>query len=148
MRLLPVGPFALAAAALVSIPAFAADYRSLAEPAVTYDAPTLRGKKLFVAPKGMPVEVVVSIEGWQKVRDRGGDMMWVERKSLADKRTLVVAAPTAQVREKPDDGAKVVLEAGQNVLLDLVEPPTGGWAKVRHRDGAVGYLHINQVWGL
>jgi len=48
----------------------AAEFRSVAEPSVFYDAPTLRGKKLYVAPRGMPVEVVVSIEGWQKVVDR------------------------------------------------------------------------------
>ena len=126
----------------------AADFRAVAEPAVFYDAPTVRGKKLFVAPRGMPVEVVVTIEGWQKVRDRAGDLMWIERKSLTDKRTVVVSVAAAQLRDKPEEGGRVVLEAAQDVTLELVEPPNSGWAKVRHRDGALAFVRANQVWGL
>ena len=37
------------------------DYRAVGDsPAILYDAPSLRAKKLFVAPRGMPLEVVVS----------------------------------------------------------------------------------------
>ena len=141
---------ALAACALgcVSLSAAAADYKSVAEPAIFYDAPTVRGKKLFVAPRGMPVEVVVAIEGWSKVRDRAGDMMWIERKAISDKRSVVVSVPQAQVRDKPEEGARVLLEAAENVSLELVEPLALGWAKVRHRDGVVGFVRANQVWGL
>jgi len=134
--------------ALVAGAAQAAEFRSIAEPAVFYDAPTLRGKKLFVAPKGMPVEVVVTIEGWIKVRDRAGDLMWIERKALTDKRAVVVSVPSAQVRDKPEDGARVLLDAAQDVSLDLVEPLATGWARVRHRDGVTGFVRANQVWGL
>lgn len=134
--------------ALAAGAAGAAEFRAVAEPAVFYDAPTLRGKKLYVAPRGMPVEVVVSIEGWQKVRDRAGDLLWIERKSLTEKRSVVVSAPVAQLRDKPADDARVLLEAGTDVLLELVEPPAGGWARVRHRDGAQGYVRAGQVWGL
>jgi len=143
--------FKLAALLLAgaALPAAAAEYRTVAEPAIFYDAPTLRGKKLYVAPKGMPVEVVVSIEGWMKVRDRAGDLMWVERKAVTDKRNVVVSVPVAQLRDKPEEGARVVLEAGQDVSLELSEPPSGsGWVKVRHRDGVVAYVRVAQVWGL
>jgi len=133
---------------LATLPALAAEFRAVAEPAIFYDAPAVRGKKLFVAPKGMPVEVVISIENWVKVRDRGGDLMWIERKALTDKRTVVVSVPVAQVRDKPDEGARVLLDAAQDVSLDLVEPAAAGWAKVHHRDGAVGYVRASQVWGL
>jgi len=92
--------------------------------------------------------VVVTIEGWQKVRDRAGDLMWIERKSLTDKRTVVVSVAAAQLRDKPEDGGRVVLEAAQDVTLELVEPPNSGWAKVRHRDGALAFVRANQVWGL
>ena len=56
----------------------AVEYRAVGDtPAILYDAPAVRGKKLFVAPRGMPFEVVVTIEGWLKVRDRSGDMAWL-----------------------------------------------------------------------
>jgi SH3-like domain-containing protein len=135
-------------AVLGAAPSAAAEFRAVAEPAVFYDAPTIRGKKLFVAPKGMPVEVVVTIEGWVKVRDRAGDLMWIERKSVTDKRTVVVSSPTAQLRDKPDEAARVLIDAAQDVSLDLVEAPANGWARVKHRDGVTGFVRVNQVWGL
>jgi len=52
------------------------------------------------------------------------------------------------LRDKPDDEAKVVLEAAQDVSLELVEAPNAGWARVRHRDGVVAYVKVGQVWGL
>lgn len=143
---------ALAAAVLgVAYPAVAQkslDYRSAAEVAVLYDAPTLRGKKLFVVPRGMPFEVVVSIEGWLKVRDRAGDMAWIERKSVSEARSVVATAP-ATLRERADDAAPAVLLVAPDVLLELVEAPGGGaWARVRHRDGATGFVRANLLWGL
>src|ERR1700761_2196527 len=100
--------FVLAAAlAAAALPAWA-DYRTVAEPSIFYDAPAIRGNKLFVAPKGMPVEVVITTDNWVKVRDRAGSLMWIERKALSDKRAVVVSAPVAQLRDKPDDGGRVV----------------------------------------
>ena len=47
----------------------AADYRSVADSAaVLYDAPSAKSKKLYVVSQGYPVEIVVVVEGWSKVR--------------------------------------------------------------------------------
>ena len=40
------------------------------------------------------------------------------------------------------------LGSTKHVVLDLLEAPSSGWVKVRHRDGATGFVAINQVWGL
>lgn len=129
----------------------AVEYRAVGDaPAVLYDAPAVRGKKLFVAPRGMPFEVVVAIEGWLKVRDRAGDLAWIERRLVSDRRS-VVSVTRAQVRERADDGAPVVLEVAGEVLLELLEPAlpnAAGWARVRHRDGASGFVRVTQVWGI
>ena len=120
-----------------------------------YDAPSAKAKPLFVLGRDTPLEVIVPVEGWSKVRDAGGTIGWVEKKSLADKRTLVVRVPLAEVRANPDDDAALVFRAEQNVLLDLAETATSaatttapGWVKVRHRDGQVGFVRITQVFGL
>lgn len=125
----------------------AADYRSVAEIAVVlYDAPSAKSKKLYVVSQGYPFEIVVVVEGWSKVRDASGDLTWIESKHLADKRTVLVKAPLAQVREAADDNSPVVFQAQQNVLLDLLDV-AGGWLRVRHRDGQAGFIRITQVWG-
>ena len=92
----------------------AADFRSVAEnAAVLYDAPSAKAKKLYVVSHGYPVEVVVVVEGWSKVRDASGELTWIESKHLSDKRTVMVRMPLAQVREAADDNAPVVFQAQQ-----------------------------------
>jgi len=142
------GPPALVLLALASTAA-AGDFRSIAESGTPmYDAPSIRAKKLFVASRYYPVEVVINIDAWVKVRDQSGDLTWVEKKALSEKRTVVVTAPFADVRQAPSEQAALVFQAQQGVALDVAEPQTGGWVKVRHADGQVGYLKIAQVWGL
>jgi SH3-like domain-containing protein len=144
------------AAAAAALPAVASDFRVTAEaPAVLYDAPSAKAKPLFVYGRDVPMEVLVTVEGWTKVRDSGGTIGWLSAKSLADKRMLLVRASSADVRANPEEGAAVVFRAEQNVLLELAETAgsasstaTPGWVKVRHRDGQAGYVRISQVFGL
>lgn len=140
---------ALVILALAALPALALDYRSLAEPSPMYDAPSQKAVPLFVIARHTPVEVVVALEGWCKVRDAGGSLAWVEKRLLSERRTLLVIAPRAQVRSEPAAKGSLVFEAEKDVLLELVEPvPVAGWAKVRHRDGQAGYVRVDQVWGV
>jgi SH3-like domain-containing protein len=130
-------------------PAAAGEFRSIAENGtLMYDAPSVRAKKLFVASRYYPVEIVINIDAWVKVRDQAGDLSWIEKKALSDKRTVVVTAPFADIRQSPSEQAALVLQAQQGVALDVAEAQSGGWLKVRHADGQIGYLKISQVWGL
>jgi len=144
---LALAAFLLTAAAPL---AAALEFRSTVEPAtILYDGPSLKSRKVFVVGPDYPFEVVVSLEGWAKVRDMSGSpLAWVERKALSDKRMLVVKSGPADVLAAPEAAAKPLFRVEQNVLLELVEPPVTGWVKVRHRDGQVGYIAIGQVWGL
>jgi SH3-like domain-containing protein len=135
---------------LVAAPfAAAAEFRSIADNAVPmYDAPSIKAKPLFVASRYYPVEVIVQLDNWTKVRDVAGDLAWVEKKELSDTRTVVVTAEIADVRDKPEDGAPLVFQARQGVALEIVELGAGLWVKVRHRDGQSGFVRSDQVWGL
>lgn len=135
-------------ALLVSGAASALDYRSVSEAAVLYDAPSQKAKPLFVIAPGTPVEVIVSIDAWVKVRDLKGDLAWIERGQLADKRTLQVRTEGAQIRAEANDAAKLAFEAEADVLLEFLEAGPAGWVKVRHRDGPQGFVKATQVWGL
>ena len=127
----------------------AAEFRSIGENATSmFDAPSAKANPLFVASKFYPVELIVQLDAWTKVRDAAGDLAWVEKKNLSDMRTVVVTAPLADVRAIPEDGAPLVFQARQGVALEITELGAGLWVKVRHRDGQTGFVRANQVWGL
>ncbi len=118
-------------------------------PVILYDAPSTKGGKLFVAPRGMPLEVVLSYGEWVKVRDVGGDLSWTEAKGLSSKqRNVVVRAANLRVRASPDEAAPPVFIADKGLLLEVAEPAASGWIKVRHRDGQTGYVKAAEVWGV
>jgi SH3-like domain-containing protein len=158
---LPPRSVACAVAALALSPgswntAAAAEFRATADPAsVLYDAPSAKAKPLFVLGRETPLEVVVPLQGWVKVRDAAGTIAWIEQKALTDRRSLVVRVPIAEVLASPDAAAPIVFRAEQGVLLELAEPAatatttaTPGWVKVKHRDGQTGFVRIAQVFGL
>lgn len=128
--------------------ASAAEFRSVNEAAALYDAPSTKGKRLFVIRRYTPVEPVVNLEGWSKVRDADGGLAWIERRVLSDARTVQVTADRAEVRAEADASATVVFTAEKKVALELISVGPAGWAKVRHRDGQEGFIRANQVWGL
>ncbi len=134
---------------LVAGCSLALEFKSVANtPAIMFDAPSQKGKKLFVAPRGMPVEVVLTYGEWSKVRDASGTLAWLETKTLSNKRNVVVSAASAKVRAAADEAAFILFTADKSVLLELAEPPASGWLKVKHRDGLSGYVKTNEIWGL
>lgn len=140
---------ALTLLALASAPAFAIEYRSVESAAVLYDAPSVKGKPLYVIKRLTPVEPIVSLEGWSKVRDAEGGLAWIEKKYLSEQRTVQVLAEPAQIRREASDDAPLVFEAEKGVALELLDTVVvGGWARVKHRDGETGYVRVTQVWGL
>jgi SH3-like domain-containing protein len=134
--------------AMAATAAHALEFKSVgASPAVLYDAPSAKGRKVFIAPPGMPVEVVLTYGEWSKVRDATGDLSWIESKSLTPKRNVVVLANSARVRASPEESAPVVFTADKNVLLEIVDGGGSGWLRVKHRDGQGGFVKSTEVWG-
>ena len=145
-----LGPACGAALLACAAPAPAAsfEFRSVAEnAAVLYDAPSAKSRKLYVVNRGYPLEVVVAVEGWSKVRDASGELTWIENRHLADRRTVMIKVPFVQVRDRADDAAAVVFQAQQNVIFELLEVAGAGWLHVKHRDGQAGFIKVSQVWG-
>jgi SH3-like domain-containing protein len=129
--------------------ALAIDYRSVDVPAaILYDTPSQKGKKLYLIKAQTPVEVVVRLDAWSKVRDVEGTLAWVESRSLSERRMLIVTAATAEIRQADKTDSSVVAELEKSVAVEFIEAASPGWAKVRHRDGAMGYIRSTQVWGL
>ncbi|MCX7159236.1 MAG: SH3 domain-containing protein [Proteobacteria bacterium] len=142
---------AVLAAALLSCAALAqaADFRSIGEgAAVMYDAPSRASTPIYVASRFYPVELIVNLDAWVKVRDHTGTLSWVEKKSLSERRMVIVTAPNVEVKSRAEDGAPAAFQVTQNVALDLVEIGQGGWVRVRHADGATGFVRASVIWGL
>ena len=129
--------------------AAAAEFRSLGErPAILYDAPSAKADRLFVASRFYPLEVLVKLDHWTKVRDATGEVAWIENSALGSQKMVLVTAPLADVRAAPNPQSALVFEAYKQVLLEAVEAPADGWVKVRHRDGQQGFIRIAHVWGI
>ena len=135
--------------ALMPATALALEYRSVAVPkAVLYDAPSAAAKKIFLLSQYYPVEVIVNLGDWVKVRDAKGGISWVEAKQLSDKRMVIVMANNAEMRQAADAASSVVAAVEKNVVLEVLDTnPTNGWLKVKHRDGVTGYILISTTWG-
>jgi len=142
--------FAFSAALMVLVAghAHALEFKTIgANPAVMYDAPSERGRKIFIAPRGMPVEIVLVYGDWSKVRDVAGDLNWVESKVLSPKRNVVVKVPNAKVRTSADDSASIVFSADRGLILERLDSAASSWVKVKHRDGLIGFVKAVDVWG-
>ena len=136
---------------LLFVPSYVAaemEYFSIAENAVVmYDAPSLRADKLYVASLYLPVEAVVNVDGWAKVRDSSGSLAWVEKKALSQQRYVVVTVPLADIYQSADMNSTLVFQAEENIIMEWLDSDVKGWVKVRHPDGQTGYVKVNQVWG-
>lgn len=126
----------------------AIEYRSVSKPSILFDTPSEQGKRLFIISAGTPVEVVVELERWVKIRDAGGAITWIERGALSTQRTVQVTTDSALVREAPAADAPVTFETVRDLVLELTADPSAGWVQVRHRDGTSGYLRVTEAWGL
>ena len=126
----------------------ALDYASVAgSTAVLYDAPSSKARKMFVVSRYTPLEMVVSLKDWVKVRDSSGALAWIARSALSNKRFVVVTAALADVRQAADSSSALVFRVQQKVALEWLADNGMGWIKVRHQDGMTGYIKANEVWG-
>lgn len=124
------------------------DFFSIVDNAVImYDAPSTKSGKLFVAGANLPVEAIVNVEGWSKVRDSTGSLAWIEPSALSRKRFVVVIVPLADIYQSANESSEIVFQAQENVVMEWLDSDIPGWMRVRHRDGQAGYVRSSQVWG-
>ncbi len=143
----------IAVSLVFSCSAFALEFLSVASAkAVLYDAPSKEASKLFVLSAGYPVEVIVNLGDWTKVRDQLGSLSWIENKSLSSKRMVLVTAKT-EIKSSEDAASTLIATVEKDVVLEVDLPNQGspaiknGWVKVKHRDGITGFVQVGNLWG-
>lgn len=131
------------------LPAAAAEFRSVGVAvAVLHDGPSAQARQVWLAPRGTPFEVLSTVAPWVKVRDASGDIAWIDRADLVAQRT-VVARGQAPVRSAGQEGAEVLFVVERGVGLELLDPlAISGWLRVRHRNGASGWIRASDIWGV
>jgi SH3-like domain-containing protein len=144
LRLLGIAIVGLA----FSFSALALEFRSIVPAkAIMYDAPSKEAAKLYVLGGGYPVEVIVNLGDWVKVRDNQGGLSWVEAKSLSAKRMVLVLAKT-EIKVSEDAASALVATVEKDVVLELVAGgANNNWVKVKHRDGVTGFVLVDKLWG-
>ena len=148
MKSRTLGLIAALALTLVSGVASAIEFRSVTEPSILYDTPSDKGRKLSIILTATPVEVVVELDKWLKVRDPAGALSWIDRRALTAERTVLVTAASATVRQQASDTAPAVFTTVRDAVLQLSSSAENGWVRIRHADGTQGFLRVSDVWGL
>lgn len=146
----PLLALGVAFSAAFSAPLMAAEYRSVnVAAAILWDGPSDKAKKVFLAPRGMPVEIVSTLNAWVKVKDLSGDIAWVAASDLGKTRT-VVATTLATIRGAAQDSSGMSFQAERGVTLELLDSGqvTSGFVRVKHKDGTIGFVKVGEVWGL
>lgn len=116
--------------------------------AVLYDAPSSAAKRVSLLSQYYPVEVIVNLGDWLKVRDAQGGISWIEAKQLSSKRMVMVTANNAEMRQAADAASSLVATLEKDVVLEVTDGKlNNGWLKVKHRDGVTGFLLISSIWG-
>jgi len=140
---------ALIALMLTPLLAEALEFKSVAVPKATlYDAPSASAKKILLLSQNYPVEIIVNLGEWLKVRDAQGAISWVEAKQLSDRRTVMVITANAEIRSGADATSNLLATLEKDVVLEIADAKlTNGWLKIKHRDGITGFILISSVWG-
>src|SRR5439155_1093678 len=86
----------------VTFTATAGNFRAVEESgAVLYDAPSREATPVYVLSRDYPLEVLVELDAWAKVRDAAGAISWIEKRQLGERRTVVVTASRKNDRYLP-----------------------------------------------
>lgn len=95
--------------------------------------------------KNLPVKVVQVLNNWRKIEDPAGAQGWMHVRLLSDTATAIVVVDEGDLREKPDEGAKLKFRAEKGVV-GKVDGCKDGWCQF-DVDGRRGYISAASLWG-
>ena len=95
--------------------------------------------------RGLPVEVIAETPDWRRVRDPGGEVVWMHRRLLSGRRA-VAAREIVTLHARPDESAATIAEIEPGAFLWL-ERCRGGWCRLE-ADGRRGWAPARAFWGV
>ena len=124
----------------------AADF-STTEVTISYAEPSHQAQPLFIFARGTPIEAVVVLDAWVKVRDSEGKLSWMQRSALSTKRKVIVQQPHTAIRQNPESNSAIAFYAEPHVILDWLPGAPPGWVKVQAANRSAGFARLADVWG-
>jgi len=96
--------------------------------------------------RDMPVEILVAVEHWRKIRDWEGTLGWVHEKMVHTRRAAMVTGGTRALHQNPAPTAPIVARAEAGVIGRLLECQ-GGWCRIEAGDYS-GWVQRGEIWGV
>ena len=95
--------------------------------------------------RDLPVRVVQIHGVWRRIEEQDGTRGWMLAILLAARRTAVVVGGIQPIRDKPDDGARLLwqVEPGAVGRLDRCD---GHWCQIEF-DARKGWIPQSGLWG-
>ena len=94
---------------------------------------------------GLPLQVVAETPDWRRVRDPGGEEVWMHRRLLSGRRA-VRAIASSDMLARPEAEAALIarIEAGAVLWLERCR---AGWCRLE-ADGRRGWAPAGEFWGV
>ena len=128
-----------------------ADFMSVnADQAFLHEAPSGSTKKTFIVTKGYPLEVIVSLKEWKKVKDHEGLINWIKTSDLSSKRSVLNLKSDNPIYLEPSSASPILAKVNENVTLELLDAKKiDDWVKVYSKVGDIeGFIKATDLWGI
>ena len=128
-----------------------ADFMSVnADQAFLHEAPSDSTKKSFIVTRGYPLEVLVSLKEWKKVKDHEGLINWIKTSDLSSKRSVLNLKGDNPIYLEPSSVSPILAKVNENVTLEILdEKKIDDWVKVYSKVGDIeGFIKATDLWGI
>jgi SH3-like domain-containing protein len=95
--------------------------------------------------RDLPLKVVLTHPDWRKVEDSDGATGWLHVRLLKDDPTAIVKGGTADLRDKPSAGSKLLYRVAPGVV-GRITGCANGWCAFE-TGGKSGYVLAQSLWG-
>jgi len=97
--------------------------------------------------RDLPLQVVAETDDWRRVCDPDGQIAWVHRRTVTERRTVLVEqGQDLLLRKRPDAAAAASATLVSHALANL-DVCKGGWCRLRVGH-TVGWAPANLLWGV
>ena len=114
-------------------PVFSAEFIAVkTKKSILYEGPSESTSKEFIVTQSYPLQVLVKLKDWIKVRDHEGKISWIKAKDITRDRTVLTLKNNVILFYKPSYSSVKLADISVNVALRLVSPlNTDGWIEVK-----------------